>query len=109
MPHFDECKEQSFLLTIAYFVVPSDINYYLNDNNSDISTDSQSVYDNSVNSTSNFRGTAKERISEDNIEEGSLVIIDLGAGVLNMLRHVLMLSNDLIERGDDFNPVKIRF
>ena len=42
---------------------------------------------------------------DDDDDESSFVIVDLGAGVLNMLRHVFMLSNDLIERGDDFKTL----
>ena len=38
-------------------------------------------------------------------DSDNLVVIDLGAGVLNMLRQVLMLSNDLLERGDTFKSL----
>jgi hypothetical protein len=32
----------------------------------------------------------------------SLVVLDLGSGLLNMLRSVLLIANNLVEKGDKF-------
>ena len=60
---------------------------------------------NVINSTVDVSDANKTFGDTNEGEEGSFVIVDLGAGVLNMLKHVFMLSNNLIERGDDFQSL----
>lgn len=36
-----------------------------------------------------------------NDTESALLVVDLGSGVLNMLRHVLIVASNLIDRGNE--------
>ena len=47
------------------------------------------------------RATRRQLEGYKNDSESALLVVDLGSGVLNMLRHVLIVASSLIDRGNE--------
>lgn len=48
--------------------------------------------------------TYRQQVESDKFANDSSVfmVVDMGSGVLNMLRHVLLFASNLMDRGDEF-------
>jgi hypothetical protein len=48
-----------------------------------------------------IRAIRRQLDNHKNETESALLVVDLGSGVLNMLRHVLIVASNLIDRGNE--------